>query len=270
MGGFYRVAAWVASPLTSRLRSVDLNAAKRVDLFVANSRFTAARIAHVYHRAAPVVYPPVEVERIEAVSARYDEEPSGDYYLAVGQHIPAKEFDVIIEACRLTGNRVTIVGAPGPADRYLPLRGTEYVTFEDFADDERLAELLAKCRAFIGAGFEDFGIAAVEALAAGHPVIARKHSGTEEVIEGSKGCGMIFQPKGKDRSSVVEALAETLRGFDQSHFDREACRERARLFSRDMFDKTFRALVDREVQRFREMREQVRVLWGPQNDAMPG
>jgi glycosyltransferase involved in cell wall biosynthesis len=187
------VQSWVLD----RLRTWDQWAASRVDHYIANSAITRERIRQVYGRDASIVHPPVDVKRFTPG------EPE-DWFLVVGAVVRHKRVDLALEAARRAGVRVKVVGT-GPD---LPRLASDYAAFADFlgwVDDAKLARLLPRARALIVPNVEEFGIAAVEAQAAGRPVLGLRVGGTgETVIDGETGVLLESQ----DPQSFAEALGE--------------------------------------------------------------
>jgi glycosyltransferase involved in cell wall biosynthesis len=207
------------------IRRWDLRASRRVTHYVANSRHTQRRIKNIYGRESTIIHPPVEVERFRS------DEPD-DYFLAVTELVPHKRIDLAAEAASDAGQRLKVVGG-GPElgrlrDRY---RGPE-VEFLGRVEDEELVELYAHARALVLPNVEEFGIAAVEAQAAGRPVIAAAAGGALETVQ--EGVTGQFVPP--DDGS---ALKRTLRSFDPDEFDSGAIRRHARHFSVQSFRQRF-------------------------------
>jgi glycosyltransferase involved in cell wall biosynthesis len=148
-----------------RLRQWDALSAQRVDALLANSRFTARRIQRCWHRRAQVLHPPVAVQRF-----RWDG-PRDDVYLSLCRLVPNKRVDVVVEAFSRTGLPLVVIG-DGPERRRLEAMAGANVRFLGRCSDAETAAWLERCRAYVYAGLEDFGIAPVEAMAAGAPVIA--------------------------------------------------------------------------------------------------
>ncbi|MGH0035273.1 MAG: glycosyltransferase [Myxococcota bacterium] len=170
---------WAAMPLVQGLRRFDRARSHpgQVTEFVAISRTVARRIEEHYGRPAPVVYPPVDVERI-----RPDGRAPDDFYLLVGGFVPYKAERVAIEAFRRLGRRLVVAG-DGPGRPSLAAGAPPNVVFTGRLDDRELAQLYARCRALVYPQEEDFGIVAVEAQAAGRPVIALGRGGATETVQ---------------------------------------------------------------------------------------
>ncbi|MFM7360787.1 MAG: glycosyltransferase [Cyanobium sp.] len=147
------------------LRQWDALSAQRVDALIANSRFTARRIRRCWRRRAHVLHPPVEVQRF-----RWNQ-PRDDIYLCLCRLVPNKRVDVVVEAFTRTGLPLVVIG-DGPERRRLEAMAGANVRFLGRCSDAEATALLERCRAYVYAGLEDFGIAPVEAMAAGAPVIA--------------------------------------------------------------------------------------------------
>lgn len=216
--------------ILERTRAWDLEASRRVTHYVANSGITQRRIAEIYGRESEIVHPPVSVERF-AIG-----EPE-DYLLFVGQIVRHKRIDVAIEAAKLAGRPIRIVGSgPELEDLRARFEGPE-VSFLGAVDDEQLARLYAGCLALVVPGVEEFGIAAVEAQAAGRPVVAVRRGGvTETVIDGETG----LLVEGEGAADLAEALRE-----DLARFDPEAIRRNADRFSAASFRQRLSSLVKR-------------------------
>lgn len=166
-----------AAPLAAALRRWDAATAGRVDAFVANSAFVRERIRRCYGRAAAVVHPPVATARF--ARARAPE----DFYLLFGALVPYKRVELAIAACARLRRRLVVAGDGPELPRLRRLAGPD-VIFLGRVDDEHAVELLARCRALLFPGVDDFGITPVEAHAAGAPVVARAAGGALETVRG--------------------------------------------------------------------------------------
>lgn len=162
------------APLSNYLRLWDFASAARVERFVANSRNVQTRIWKTYRRESEVVYPPVNVDA-------FCWKPSEDYFLIVSELVSYKRIDYAVRAFASSGRRLRIAG-DGPEYRHLTRLSAANVEFCGRVSDADLRELYARCRAFLLPGEEDFGIAPVEALASGKPVLALGRGGALETV----------------------------------------------------------------------------------------
>ena len=209
------------APFLTFLRQYDRLAADRVDHFIAISDEVRRRIAKVYHREATIIYPPVDVGRF-APSNRVD-----DYYLFVGRLVPYRRLDVLIEAFNKMGKPLKIAGSGRDRARLEALAGPT-VEFLGFVPDADLPDLLARCRAFVWPGEEDFGISPLQANAAGRPVIAYAAGGAREtVVPGVTGALFAEQS--------VAAIIETVESFDPLSVSPAAIRRHAEQYDIALF-----------------------------------
>jgi glycosyltransferase involved in cell wall biosynthesis len=202
-----------------RWREWDWIAAQRVDRYVTNSRTTQARIESYFGRQARVLHPPVELGRFTTAKPQ-------DHYLVLTELVSHKRIDVALEAFAQLGLPLGGIG-DGPEGRRLRRMAPANVRFTGRVGDEEAARLLATCRGFVVTGAEEFGIAAVEAQAAGRPVIARRAGGVlETVVDGVT--GRLWE-------GGANELAEAIRGFDTEAVDSAACIANARRFGAEVF-----------------------------------
>jgi glycosyltransferase involved in cell wall biosynthesis len=215
-----------------KFRDWDISAAARVHEFAAISQGIAKRIQSAYQREARVIYPPVETERFAAKQKR------GDYFVTVSRLVPHKRMDVIIDAFAHLNLPLKVIGE-GPDRKNLQKRAAPNIEFLGFQSEETVARLLEQARGFICAAEEDFGIAIVEAQAAGCPVIAYKGGGAlETVIEGET--GLLFEEQS------AGSLSQAIQKFQDSEhcFHMDVMVENAHRFSKARFLKSFREFVD--------------------------
>jgi glycosyltransferase involved in cell wall biosynthesis len=214
----------------TRWRQWDWIAAQRVDAYLANSQTTRRRIARYFNRDATVVYPPVETRRFRPGEVK-------DYYLVVSELMPHKRINVAVEAFNKLGLPLVIAG-DGPDARRLRRMAGPTVRVEGRVSDERVAQLAQGCRALVVTATEEFGIAAVEAQAAGRPVIAHASGGAREtIVEGVTGT---FYER-SDPTSLVDAVV----GFDDLAVDPQLCSENALRFGVARFERQMRSAVER-------------------------
>jgi glycosyltransferase involved in cell wall biosynthesis len=232
-----RLMQWPILYLAHRLRAWDLNAASRVDYFMANSHNVAERISKYYRRPAAVVYPPVDLDTFCPSYEPAAQDADDGFYLCAGQLLRYKRVDLAIEACRALGRRLVVAGAGGEYEALRRLGGPG-VEFVGRVDDATLRSYYARCRALLFTGEEDFGIVPLEAMACGRPVIAFGRGGAlETVAPGVSGLHFAEQTAG----SVQEAI---LRFEAQEHaFDPKIIARHAANFSTAVFRRSFQSAL---------------------------
>jgi glycosyltransferase involved in cell wall biosynthesis len=205
---------------------VKVSSEDRVDCFVANSRYIASKVQALYHRPSLVVHPFTNLERFNLPRK------PGRNYLMVTAFAPYKRLDLAIQAFNRLKLPLLIVGSGQDESRLKKLAGPT-VDFLGPLGNSATTDLYSKCKAFIFPGIEDFGIAPLEAMAAGAPVIACKEGGVTETV--TEKTGVFFYPQ------TVEALMEAVLKVENQevHFTEADCRARAALFSKARFQKEF-------------------------------
>ncbi len=234
--------------LLHRLRIWDRRSAAGVDHFVANSSFVARRVLKCYRRDAGVIYPPVDTEFYVPGGARED------YYVAVSRLVGYKHVDLLVQAFRdLPDRRLVIVG-DGPERARLEAGAGANVEFTGRLAPEQLRERLQRARAFLFSAVEDFGIAPVEAMACGTPVIALRRGGTAETVIGldsDEPTGVFFEEQ------TADSVSAAVRSFEHNahRILAAACRRRAEGFAAQRFRSEFSAFV---AQKYAEWRRNAR------------
>ena len=224
------VARAALGAVFQRWRQWDWIAAQRVDAYVANSQTTKRRVARYFGREATVLHPPVEVERFAPATP-------GEVYVVLSELMAHKRIDIAVRAFNDLALPLVVVGN-GPDARRLHRLAGPTVSFTGRVSDAEAAYLLGRARALIVTATEEFGIAAVEAQAAGRPVIALNEGGVREtVLDGVT--GVFF-----DRPDPV-ALAEAVLSFDALAVDSAACVANARRFDSAQFRRGLEAVVER-------------------------
>ena len=212
-------------------RTWDKAAASRVHEFAAISHGIAERIQSSYQRDASVIYPPVEVERFHPNGHRED------YFVTLSRLVAHKRIDLIIEAFSRLQLPLKIIG-DGPQQKKLQRLATPNIEFLGYQSDEIVAQLVSHARGLICAAEEDFGIAIVEAQAAGCPVIAYKAGGAlETVIDGTT--GLFFEEQS------VGSLVDAINRFNESAhcFHHGDMLDNAQKFSKERFRRSFQEFV---------------------------
>ena len=161
--------------ILQNLRQWDYISSVRIDKVVANSSFTAKRIKKYWGRDSKVIHPPVNTKIF------YPNENRGNFYLSVSRLVPNKRVDILVKAFNKLDLPLIIVG-DGPEKQVLEKFANKNIRFLGFQKDKKIKELMEDCRAFLYAGTEDFGIAPVEAMAAGSPIIAYGKAGILDTV----------------------------------------------------------------------------------------
>jgi glycosyltransferase involved in cell wall biosynthesis len=227
------LARLLVPPLLGPLRRWDLEAARRVTAFAAISREVQARIADTYHRDATIIYPPVDTSSFPV------SEDHNDYYLIVSRLIPYKRIDLAVEACTQLNLPLVIVGEGRDRARLEAMAGPTAHFVGRVPNSER-ARYMSRCRAFIFPGHEDFGIAPVEAQAAGRPVIAYAAGGAlDTVIEGETGI-FFHEP-------TSASLIDTLHRFDVDDYNPTTIRHNAQRFDTAVFKRNLREFISQVI-----------------------
>lgn len=230
------VPLWWRYPLQPVLRTLmrwDKRAARRVDHYVTISHASADRVRRFYDRPATVVHGPIELERIPFDPESRPADPP--YYMTLARLLPYKRIDRAIEACERRGSRLIVVGS-GPASSGLRRMAGPLVEFRERVSDEELNRLLAGCTALIQAGDEDFGLAPLEANAAGRPVVAYGVSGAlETVVDGTTGV-LFHEP-------TPDSLRNAMDQLESRRWNPRALRSHAEIFSKERFKRRIAEVI---------------------------
>ena len=246
--------------LVKPLRKRDYEAAQRVDQFVTISEYAKGLITKYYKRDSIVVHPPVEAEafsnclgRLEYTSQKSKSgialKPQKDtsdyipYYITTSRQVTWKRLDLAVKACVRLGRPLLVVGE-GPEHKKLmklaegktDAEGKELVKFLPVMGKEELAECLAGARGYLFPSLEPFGIAPVEALATGCPVIAFGEGGARDYIKDGEN-GVLFDKQ------TVKSLAEAILKFEKMDFDYKKVVKSAEKFGVKRFDKEMENVI---------------------------
>ena len=209
--------------LIKPLRKKDLRAAKKVDLFIANSTHIQRDIKKYYGKGSVVIHPPVKVDRFKNI-----QKLNRKGFVTVGRQTGYKKTDLIIQACNQLGLNLTVVGN-GPEHKKLVKLAGKTIKFDTTASDKDVQNYLASAEAFIFAAEEDFGITPVEAMAAGTPVIAYKAGGALDYIIPGK-TGEFFTEQN------LQSLVRCLNNFDHNQFNSSTIVKQSMNFQSNRFD----------------------------------
>jgi glycosyltransferase involved in cell wall biosynthesis len=221
----------VLPALIRSLRSWDEGAARQPDHFVANSKTVAARIQRAYGRSAEVIVPPIDIRRFKPSKEQ------GDYYVVLSRLVPYKRIDLAVSACTQLGRKLVVIGS-GTALESLKAHAGPTIQFLGRASDEDVEFYVARCRALIFPGEEDFGMAPVEVAAAGRPTIAFRGGGAmETVVEDVT--GVFFDEQ------TTEALVDAIERFEAREWSSSVMRRHAEGFSAEVFRERFTKFLRR-------------------------
>jgi len=235
------IKKYIVSRLAHNLRIWDFQAAQRPDIMVANSQNTKKRIKKFYRRDAKVIYPPVDIDKFKIAS----KEEIGDYFLFVSRLIPYKKADLVVSAFNKMGLPLKIAG-DGPERNKLEKMANDNVEILGYVNEKKLIELLSHCRAFIFPAEEDFGIAPVEAMASGRPVIAYGKGGVlETVVEGKTGIFFEYQ----NVNSLIAAVNK-FREFEKT-YNPEKSVERSKKFSAERYKREWEEFIKKSLREFK-------------------
>jgi glycosyltransferase involved in cell wall biosynthesis len=216
--------------LVKQQRKLDLESTKDIDVFIANSTVTQQRIKKYYNKPSTVIHPPVDVDK-------FTPQPKGERsgYVLWGRHVPYKRFDLAIEACNRLGVQLTVIGSGSDTERLKRLAGPT-ITFTGRISDAELVKHAQSAKAFLFPNEEDFGISAVEALAAGTPVIAYAKGGALDIVQDGE-TGVLF------KNQSVEGLMAAIRKADKISFLPATLHRKAKRFDKGFFATKMRKIV---------------------------
>jgi len=213
----------------NRLRMWDYLAAQRVDYFIANSQFIADRIKKYYNKEAKIIYPPVDVKDYPNIRKL-------NYFTIVSRLRPYKKIDLAIKAFNRLNMNLVVIG-DGEERAYLKSIASDKIFFTGNVSEKVKKRLLAGSKGFIHPQEEDFGIGAVEAMAAGTPVIAYNAGGVKEtVIDGIT--GKLFEEQ------TWQCLADAVIRFNKQDFDYDRIRNHSQMFSKERFMIELKSFVE--------------------------
>ncbi len=240
------VVARLRQLILTVLRAWDVAAVPRVDHFLANSSFVAERIGRYYGREAEVLPPPVDVDSFARrdVGADGNDGAQSGYGLMVTALAPYKRVELAIAACGRLGLELRIVGT-GPEQRRLERLAGPGTHFLGRVDGDTLRRLYRQAEVFLQPGVEDFGIASVEALASGTPVVAIGRGGILDIVEDGEH-GVLYQtPPGAGPDAEEAALISAIDKSRKLRFNEPQLVSQARSFSVRRFTERFLSTLTR-------------------------
>lgn len=218
--------------LVGPLRKWDYKAAQKPDYMVANSNHTKTMIKKYYMRDSEVIHPPVDIDRFKI---NLKEPRKG--YITAGRQTPYKRIDLAVEACTKLNLPLLVIGR-GPEHKRLKHIAGPSITFLRNVNDEQMSHYLNSSIAFIFPGIDDFGIVAVEALAAGTPVIAYEEGGALDYVKPGLN-GVRFTPQ------TTEALEKALQTFQTKKFNHESIAKTSEEYSINKFHDAMSRFIEK-------------------------
>lgn len=233
------VKAFITRIICHYLRNWDVVSANRVDYFIANSTYTADRIKKLYRRDSVVIYPPVDVDLFTV------EEFKENFYVTASRLVYHKRMDLIVKAFNTMPEKRLIVIGDGPELKNLRKLASPNVEILGYQTNGQLVNYLQNARAFIFAAHEDFGIAPIEAMSCGTPVIAFGRGGCSETVIHGK-TGLLFAEQ------TIEDIVRCVNEFESGlHvFNPKFISAHAQKFSRQRFEAEYRQFVEEKTQEF--------------------
>ena len=224
-----RIKRFWASRMISRLRLWDYYSAQRVDAWVANSQHVAGRINKFYGADAQVINPPVQTDLFTSSSQH------SDYYITLGTLTPYKKVDAAIAACNQLKRKLIVIGEGFERAKLEAMAGPT-ISFVGRVSDNEKAKLLSGAKGLLVPQEEDFGIAMVEALASGTPVIAYGVGGASEIV--SNGMGALYD------DDSVDGLVAAIKKAESQKFDPAKLHQHSLTFSQQNFAKNITTTVE--------------------------
>ncbi len=250
---------WAVSLVLEYLRKWDVASSKRVDKFIAISKYIADRIKRNYGRESDIIFPPVD-------SAYFKPTPSnGDFYLMVSPLAPNKRVDIAIKAFNKINLPLKIIGS-GQEEKKLGEMAGKDITLMGWQPDEIVKAHYLNCKALIFPGVEDFGIVPLEAQACGKPVIAYGKGGAlETIIPINRGKLRIKSENGQSNNATglffyeqtPESLALAVHHFEEIKdvFDKHQIRKNAESFDRVIFKDKIKNYIEQKYSKFKNKSE---------------
>ncbi|MCB0100474.1 MAG: glycosyltransferase [Anaerolineales bacterium] len=225
----------VADLTLNLLRRWDKFASARSDSLIANSSWTVSHIREAWRRDSHVIHPPVDVVRFAPAASR------DDYYLFVSRLVPYKMSVEIVRAFNMLGLPLVLIGNGSdlPAIRSM---AKDNIKVMGYQPDSVVTELMNRAKAFVYMATEDFGIAMVEAQAAGCPVIAYYKGGASEIVRDGE-TGLLF------KTQSAEGLVEAVTHFERMNLNSKAASSNAARFSEERFRREFISHIKNQLKR---------------------
>ena len=223
--------------LVKPLKKTDYRAAQKPDYFLTISEYAKKQIETYYHREATIIHPPVEIDSFKKQGKTNIE----NFYITTSRQVNWKRIDLAIKACLKTNQQLLIIGdGPEHDDLVKIVKDSPLIKFLPVMNREELKTYLAKAKGYLFPSLEPFGIAPVEALAAGCPVIALNNGGSLDYIKNGEN-GILFEKQ------TVNSLVSAIEKFEKTKFDRTKISASAEQFSVSRFDREVKDFIKGKV-----------------------
>ena len=214
--------------LVNPLRKNDFKLAQKPDFLIANSNYSKNEISKYYKRESTVVFPPVEIREFKF------QDKKKNYYITTSRQVNWKKLDLAVKAFAKNGKMLILVGGGAEHQKLKNLaKNSQNIKFiQRVNSPKELSKIVSEAKGFIFPSLEPFGIAPIEALATGTPILAFNKGGSQDYIQEGKN-GVFF-----DEQSV-ESILSAIKKFEKLNFDAKKVSESAKSFSKDNFKKNF-------------------------------
>jgi len=241
LGAWNKLGRQVFKLTQNKLKQLDLCLASRPDKYLAISKTVQARIKKYYHRSSKIIYPPVDFAKFSQPSTIKYQPPATNYFLLVSRLSSYKQIGLAIKTFNKLKQNLIIVGI-GREQRKLKQLAGPFIHFTGSLNDNQLVKLYQQSFGLIMPQFEDFGIVALEAQAAGKPVIALQAGGAMETII-PKQTGLFF------KSPTVDSLIQAVKQFKSRPWDKKAIQAQAKKFDKKTFQQQFKNYLEKQWQK---------------------
>lgn len=228
LNNFNKLSQITIAAISQYLRVLDITSSNRVDLFLANSTYTAARIKKFYGRESFILPPPVDTDK-------FNYESEGDYFFMAGRLVAYKGFELAIEAFNESGKNLIIAGT-GPEYPKLKAKANKNIQLVGKVSDEKLVKYMNNCKGFVFPGKEDFGIVMAEAQSAGKPVIAFNKGGACDIVLENE-TGVLFGEQS------VESLNNAVLKSEKMRWNNKFIYEHSKMFDKNLFKSRLKCIL---------------------------
>lgn len=235
-GKFDFIARFFLKTMIGRLRAIDYKHAQDPDYIIANSEYSKAQIKKYYGRDSIVIPPPVNLDHYKNAGLPDDQRHG---FITAGRQTAYKRVDLAVEAANQLKVPLLVIGN-GPEHSKLVKMADRNITFLKKVSDQDMPSKFGAAKAFIFPGQEDFGIVAVEAMAAGTPVIAYSGGGALDYVNSKN--GILF------KNQTVKGLVSAMETFSSHKYDHETIVASASQFSAEEFRRKFSNFIKKVTQ----------------------